>query len=206
MTDTILALLPQWGPWLIAMATMASCLLLPVPSSLLLIAAGAFVASGDLTLLTVCIAALAGFLIGDQIAFFMGRGAQGWLSRRQGRSGALADRARGMLAARGGSAVFLSRWLFSPLGPWMTLAAGASGFPHPAFTLASTAGAAIWVAIYLGLGMSFGSNISAAADLAGSALGLIAAAAVMLGLGVWLFRRIRARRGADGTLQDQGQD
>ncbi|AUH34692.1 DedA family protein [Paracoccus tegillarcae] len=203
MTETILALLPQWGPWLIALATLASCLLLPVPSSLLLIAAGAFVGSGDLTLMTVALAALAGFLIGDQAAFFLGRGAQDWLSRRQGRSGAMVGRARGMLAARGGTAVFLSRWLFSPLGPWMTLAAGAAGFPHPNFTLASTLGAMIWVAIYLGLGMVFGGNIAAAADLAGSVLGLVAATAIMLGLGLWLNRRIRERRGQQPGDRDQ---
>ncbi|WBU54688.1 DedA family protein [Paracoccus sp. SCSIO 75233] len=207
MTDTILALLPDWGPWLIALTTLAACLLLPAPASLLLIAAGAFVASGDLGLTPVAVAAFGGFFIGDQIAFFAGRGAEGWLARRQGRSARLVDRSRRFLHQRGSLAVFLSRWLFSPLGPWVTVAAGAAGYSHLAFTLASSTGAVIWICIYLGLGVAFGSNISAATDLAGSALGLIAALVVALLLGAALFRRLRERReGRDRVTQKAPQD
>ena len=194
LTQTLLAALPGWGPYLIALTTFLSCLLLPVPASLLLIAAGAFVASDDLTLVPVVTAALTGFLVGDQIAFSLGRGARSWLGRQGGRRAVLIARAQAMLAARGGLAVFLSRWLFSPLGPWMTLAAGAAGFARGPFTLASLSGAAIWATIYLGLGLGFGANLQAAADLAGTALGLLAAVAVTGALGWWL---VRAARGQD---------
>lgn len=100
-----------------------------------------------------------------------------------------------MLRDRGDIAVFLSRWLFSSLGPWMNLAAGAAGFARHRFTLASIAGEAIWVALYIGLGLVFGANLQAAADLAGSALGMIAAIGVAGGFGWWLIRG--ARRGDD---------
>lgn len=191
-SDALLALLPVWGPWLVGLTTLGSCLLLPLPATLLLIAAGAFVAAGDLSLVSVGGAALSGVLIGDQVTFHLGRSAGGWVSRRQGRAARMIARAHDMLGAHGGLAIFLSRWLFSPLGPWMTLTAGAAGFGWARFTTASMLGAAIWVAIYLGLGMAFGSNIAAAADLAGSALGLVAAGTLTLGLGLWLRRRARA--------------
>lgn len=189
MTEALMAALPDWGPWLIGLTTLAACLLLPAPASLLLIAAGAFVSSGDLSLAAVAAAALGGFLLGDQLAFLAGRSASGWLDRRAGRAADLTRRARLLLARHGTLGVFLSRWLFSPLGPWLTVAAGAAGFPRGRFTAASLSGAAIWVAIYLGLGMVFGANLQAVADLAGSVLGLAAAAAVAVILGLWLFRR-----------------
>lgn len=191
MTDSLLAILPDWGPWLVGFTVFAACLLLPAPASLLLIAAGAFVSSGDLDLSRVALAALIGSIAGDQTAFQIARAAGGWLDRRSGRAAELGARARRMLARRGTLAVFLSRWLFSPLGPWMTVVAGATGFPRARFTLASTAGAAVWVTIYLGLGIVFGTNFQAAADLAGSALGLIAASALAITIGLRLFRRRR---------------
>lgn len=196
MTDTLLALLPDWGPWLVGLSTLLSCLLLPIPVSLIMIAAGAFVASGDLSLGAVAGAALAGAVTGDQIGFWIGRRAgAAWLDRATGPRAVLAQRALAMLRDRGLLAVFLSRWLFSPLGPWMNLAAGAAAFPRPRFTVAGVAGEAVWVAIYVGLGLVFGANLQAAADLAGSALGLLAAGAVAAGLGWWLFRNARRDTG-----------
>lgn len=49
MSDTLLQLLATYGAPLLALTTFASCLALPVPSSLMMLAAGAFVASGDLS-------------------------------------------------------------------------------------------------------------------------------------------------------------
>ena len=96
--------------------------------------------------------------------------------------------------------VFLSRWMFSALGPWVNLAAGASGFAHHRFTAADVLGEAVWVAAYVGLGIAFGANLQAAADLAGSALGFMAAGAVAVALGWWLLRA--ARRPGRATKAD----
>ena len=60
MTDVVLALVPHYGPWVLAIATFLSCLALPAPASLLMIAGGAFVASGDLSLVYTAGAAFAG--------------------------------------------------------------------------------------------------------------------------------------------------
>lgn len=209
MTDWILAQLPLYGPALLGLTTFLSCLALPVPSSLMMIAAGAFVASGDLDLLPVAGAAYLGAVAGDQLGFWVGRRAAHLLPRPGTRSARLVAAALASLARHGALAVFLSRWMFSALGPWVNLAAGASGYGHQRFTLADLAGEAVWVAVYVGLGMVFGANLQAAADLAGNALGLMAAGAVALGLGLWLLRAARrpARRDGTGPEEDDlGED
>ena len=48
MTETLLALVPTYGLYIVALATALSCLALPIPSSLIMLTAGAFVASEDL--------------------------------------------------------------------------------------------------------------------------------------------------------------
>ena len=191
MTDWILAQLPLYGPWLLGLTTFLSCLALPVPSSLMMIAAGAFVASGDLALMPVALAAFGGALAGDQFGFWVGRRAAHLLPAAGTKRAALVATALASLARHGAVTVFLSRWMFSALGPWVNLAAGASGYPARRFSLADLAGEAVWVTLYIGLGMVFGANLQATADLAGNALGLMAAGAVALGLGLWLLRGLR---------------
>jgi len=156
-----------------------------------MIASGAFVASGDLALITVAGAAFGGAVTGDQAGFWLGRKASRFLPAPGSKRGALIGVAMEKLRQRGAITVFLTRWMFSALGPWVNLAAGASGFAHPRFTFADILGEATWVALYVGLGIVFGANLQAAADLASNALGFMAAGAVALGLGWWLVRVAR---------------
>ncbi len=193
LTDWALGVLPLWGPWLLGLTTFLSCLALPVPSSLMMIAGGAFVASGDLALAPVAGAALGGAIAGDQAGFWLGRRLGELLPGPETKRGRLIAQALAALEARGAISVFLSRWMFSALGPWVNLAAGASGFARGHFTVAGIAGELVWVALYIGLGAAFGANLQAAADLASNALGLMAAGAVALASGWWLWRAARAR-------------
>jgi len=108
--------------------------------------------------------------------------------------GAKFAQARAELERNGGYAVFLTRWLFSPVGPWLNLAAGAAGFSHRRFTLAVIAGEIFWVTIYTGLGYLFAANLAAATDIASSALGLMAALVLLLGF-AWRLRAALRKRG-----------
>lgn len=197
MTDWLLALIPVWGLWLLSATTLASCLALPIPASLLMLTAGGFAAAGDLVLWQAMAAALVGAMLGDQIGYAAGRHGGSRLLAVIGRDGTRAlalEKAAAQMAARGGLAVFLTRWLFSPLGPWVNLTAGSLGFSWIRFTLWGAAGEAVWCGIYTGLGHAFGGNIQAASALAGSVLGFLAAGAVALGLGLWLIAVMRAER------------
>ena len=65
MTEVILALAADYGVPLLFCVTFLSCLALPVPSSLLMLASGGFAAAGDLSLPAVAAAAFCGAVIGD---------------------------------------------------------------------------------------------------------------------------------------------
>ncbi|MDP1668321.1 DedA family protein [Phaeovulum sp.] len=193
MTETLLALLPTWGPWLLATTTFLSCLMLPIPASMLMLAGGALVATGDLALPAAAGGALAGAIAGDQVGFFAGRGAGRFLPRLRGKRARAMARARQKLRRNGNAAVFFSRWLFAPLGPSVNVAAGALGHPHRAFTLAGMAGEVVWVGLYVGIGYAFGANLEAATELASSTLGLLAAFAALVVFGWWLIGAARRR-------------
>ncbi len=194
MTDWLLGLVPQYGIYLLAAATFFSCLALPIPASILMIAAGGFVASGDLSLGASTGAAFAGAVIGDQAGYFGGRwGGSRLIERLSARAAPLA-RATAFLATRGGIAVFLSRWLAAALGPYVNLAAGAAGLSWLRFTLWGALGEIVWVAVYVGAGFTFSGNLAAASGMAFDVLGLLAAGAVAVGLGAWLFATLRSER------------
>ena len=194
MTAWLLALVPTYGLWLLAVSTFLSCMAVPLPASILLLAAGGFVAAGDLPLLGTGLASLAGALVGDQAGYRAGRWGGAPLLDRLARRMSLIERARALLARRGDLAVFLSRWLLSEAGPFVNLAAGASGLPWARFTLWSVLGEAIWVALYVGVGRVMTGSLEAASGLVLRILGLILAVLVTIGLGAWLAATLRAER------------
>ena len=196
MTDWLLELVPQYGLWALAVSTFLSCLALPFPASILMLTAGGFVAAGDLGLVSTLAAAAAGGIAGDQLGFWAGRRLGAPLLARLGRDPArdrLLARAEAFLARRGAAAIFLSRWLFSPLGPWVNLITGSSGYGWRRFTLAGVAGEAVWAGLYVGAGYAFAGNITAANELLGSVLGMVAGGAAVLALGLWLHGVMRAQ-------------
>lgn len=181
MTETALALLADFGAPFVALITLLSCLALPMPASVVMMAAGGFVASGDLDLTLTVAAALSGALIGDQIGFWLGRSGSDRVARIERRGGrrakALAHATR-LTRNRGGIAVFLTRWLLSPLGPYVNLAAGAARMGWRGFSAASLAGESVWVAVYVSLGAGAAQSLTRFWPVISDSLGLLAALAV----------------------------
>jgi membrane protein DedA with SNARE-associated domain len=196
MTDVLLGLVSTYGTVVIAVSTFLSCLALPIPASFIMLAGGAFVASGDLAAVAVVAAAFGGAVAGDQTGYRIGRIGGGRiaasLGRRPSRAAALA-RAERFVMRWGVAGVFFSRWLVSPLGPWVNLIAGATGMPLLRFSVPGAAGEAIWVAIYVGLGYAFAANIDALSAVMGNAVAATSALAVAGGLGLALLRAARRR-------------
>ena len=191
MTEALVDLVARSGTLVIFLSCFLSCLLLPIPSSLLMLTGGAFVASGDLVGWQVAGAAWLGAVLGDQTGFRLGRVGIAPLDRLAAghpRRARLIDRGRTLVDRRGGMGVFLSTWLFAPLGPWVNIIAGAAGLGWLRFSLWDAAGEAVWVGLYVGLGYGFAAQIEIVADMTGSISGLIAAGAVALFLGLYLFR------------------
>lgn len=188
MTDALLVFVTGYGLPAIAAATFLSCLALPVPSSLVMLAAGGFVSSGDLEPAGVLVSAFSGAVAGDAAGYAAGRLAFGERASRLEGLRHAAD----TLDRHGAAAVFLSRWLFSPLGPYVNFAAGAARFPPARFAVADAAGEAVWVGLYVGLGAAFTRSIPALSDILGSLTGLLAALAVAAGA-LWWIRQAQRR-------------
>ena len=155
-----------------------------------MLTAGGFVATEDLVMWQVVASALGGAVIGDQIGYRIGTiGGHRLLTRfaASPSRAALIARSIEQLTRRGALGIFLTRWLFTTVGPWANLAAGAIGLNYWTFTLCSVAGETVWVGLYVALGYSFAGNIQAASDMMGSVVGILAGISAMLVFGYWLY-------------------
>lgn len=202
MTDTIFALVTGYGALVIFASSFLSCLALPIPTSLMMLSGGAFVASGDLAAWQVVLAAWGGAILGDQTGYLIGRRGGAPLAARLARTPArraVLDRAQRLVDRRGGLGVFLSTWLFAPLGPWVNFIAGTTGLGWLRFTIWDTLGETIWVTVYVALGYGFATRIEAISDMLGNAVGLLAALAVAAAMLVWIRGSLRAQKAKRAT-------
>lgn len=191
MIADLAALLPVWGPWLVGAMAFLSCMMVPMPTSALLVAAGALTGTGHLDLTLIGLGAVLGASAGDAAAFLLARRLRPWLMR--GRRGAILARAQALIARRGAGAVFLSRWLVTPLGPATNYVAGAAGLSLARFMAASIPGEMLWAALHLGAGHLAGRGFRGDEAAALKAL----AAAAVLAAAFWAGRRLwRGRSGA----------
>ncbi|MFT6532830.1 MAG: membrane protein DedA with SNARE-associated domain [Limimaricola cinnabarinus] len=199
MTETFLALIPTYGLWLIFGCVTLSGLALPVPSSMMVMVAGGFAAAEEFALWQLVAFAYAGFAIGDQIAFWTAHRAGGPLIERMGRSPGTAKvigRAQRLVERRGLAAVFLSRTVLSPLGPYVGYISGALGMSWVGFTLTALGGGFLWSLGYAWLGFAFADRIAQIASLISSSVGVVMAGALAIGGLAWLIRNYRRAQSA----------
>lgn len=202
MSETVFELVTGYGAVVVIGAAYLSCLALPIPTSLIMLASGAFVSTGDLSLATVLGGAFLGAVLGDQTGYFIGRfGGAPAVERlaRQPARRAVLERARTLVERRGTIGVFFSTWLFAPLGPWVNFIAGTAGLPWVRFTIADIAGEAIWVLIYVGLGMTFADQIDTISGVMGNVVGLIAAIGLAGAMVIWIRSALRRHKHDAGT-------
>ncbi len=195
MTE-IIALVTTCGAGFLLACAFLSCLLVPIPTSIMMITAGAFVASEDLVLWQVYGGALAGAILGDQVGFHIGRWGGTQLIERLSKSPArkkVADRATKLVDKHGGVGVFFSTWLFAPLGPYVNFIAGSAKLGGVRFTIWATLGETIWVTIYVSFGYLFASNLTLASQYAGNTLGAIAAFALAGAMLFWIVKSLGAK-------------
>lgn len=200
MADTLLALIPTYGVWLILGALLLSCLAVPIPSSILVMAGGAFASAGDMGLWQVQLAAFCGFITGDQLAYNIARaGGSRFIERLRDRPkvAPILLRAEGLLARHGAMAVFISRTLLSPLGPYTGYLSGALRLHWGHFTIASVCGAVCWCLTYSLLGYFFADRVNQMASMLGNAIGFIVMTTFVVGLSWYLVARWRAEKDAE---------
>jgi membrane protein DedA with SNARE-associated domain len=171
VTDQLFGLLSNYGLPALFIILAISSAGVPFPITLLLIATGSFVAQGEMVLWQVLIICSAGAIIGDQIGYFLGRwGGRKLVRRATNRFGGaeMIVRAEAFTKRWGSVGIFLSRWLVTPLGPWLNLTSGITGYPWPRFLFWDVLGEVLWVVIYVSLGYIFSDRVGALAELLGS--------------------------------------
>ncbi len=180
LTEYFLTAIITFGAPALGIALLLGALGLPLPGTLLVLAAGAFVRQGVVDLTAAATLGLLGAALGDSASFTIGRFAKGWVQRRFGQSAAWKN-AQNTFERRGGIAIYLTRFLLTPLAIPTNLIAGGGGYPFWRFFVYDVAGEATWIVLYGGLGYAFGSQWEAInqfiSDFSGVLVGVVALAA-----------------------------
>ena len=165
---------------------------IPLPGETALIAAGAFAASGQLSLPLVIAVAAAAAIIGDNLGFAFARRFGPGLLRHPGpfarQRREAADKGEPFFERHGPKAVLFGRW-FLGLRTWTAWLAGASGMSWPRFLFWNALGGISWATSVGLLAYFVGQSVSTAFTYFGIA-GLVLVAIVG---GILLTRRRRRR-------------
>jgi len=197
MNDRLLAAVSQYGaPALFAIVTIAA-IGVPLPITLLLIVAGSMISQGAMNLWWAIGLAGAGSILGDQAGYAIGR----WggpsvvarFSRLFGRRASL-PAVEAKAKAWGGPGIYITRWLLSPLGPWVNLASGTAGYPWPRFLFWDILGEMTGAFVYIGLGWFFSDRVMALYAVLGDLTWAIAALLAAIVLGWQLLAHLRPAR------------
>jgi membrane protein DedA with SNARE-associated domain len=96
--------------------------------------------------------------------------------------------------AWGGPGIFLTRWLLSPLGPWINLASGTAGYPWRRFLFWDILGEITGAAVFISLGRFFSDRVMSLYAVLGDLTWAIAALLLAIILGYQLFTYLRRAR------------
>jgi membrane protein DedA with SNARE-associated domain len=196
MREQILAALAQYGsPALFGVVTIAADGI-PLPITLLLIVTGSLASQGVMRFWWAVGLATAGAVLGDQAGYAIGRwGGSGLVDRFSRMLGGRERLEKTQSQARewGGPGIFFSRWLVTPLGPWVNLASGIAEYSWIRFLIWDVAGEFLCALIYILLGRVFSDRVVSLNELMGD---LSWALVALLAAGVigWLLYKSVARK------------
>jgi membrane-associated protein len=193
LTDTLLTALLAYGAPALGLALLIVALGIPLPATLLLLASGAFARQGMLDAHLAFGLGLLGSVLGDSGSYCLGRcGGALVLKRVEGR--AIWRRARASFERRGALAIFLTRFMLTPLALPTNLIAGSSRYAYGRFLALDVLGELVWIALYGGLGYAFADQWETVSDLAGNLTGALIGLLALVAGGALAYRA-RRRRG-----------
>lgn len=191
LNTLVLSWVTTYGAPMVALILLVGAMGVPVPGTLLVIASGAFVRQNFLDIYSTPTLALAGAVTGDIIVYGVGRFARIWIQKRFGQSAGW-KKAQDFFERKGGIAIYLTRWLLTPLAVPVNLIAGSSGYPFWKFLAFDVAGELTWILLYGGLGYAFGSQWELISDFISNFSGLIVGLFI-LAVGVYLAFHFRKK-------------
>jgi membrane protein DedA with SNARE-associated domain len=197
-------LITDYGYLIVAVFIFFEGMAIPFPTDTTLVTAAAFAAHGRLSMALLFLVSTVASTAGTTVAFLAGRRGGDFFDKHSKRvSPAVLDRTRGFFDRHGTTAVLIGRFvpvarmLISPL-------AGLSSMSLVRFTMFNAVGAAMWSAVFLGVGYFFGQHPPAFGHglvrgtlVVAVGLGVIVTAAVA---GEWLVEESDAAWRAEGTF------
>lgn len=165
-----------------------------LPGETIALLAGAAAKLGHVSLAGVLVVVVVAAIVGDTVGYEMGRhlGPRalelGVLRKRRRRL----DDAQDLLARRGGSAVFLGRWV-AFFRAVMPVLAGVARMPYPRFLAFNATGGLAWGVTVVLLGYAAGASYARVEQSLGRDAALVVLAIVVVAVVVW---RVRSHRRA----------
>lgn len=185
-----------YGPLFLFAIMFIAAVGVPIPTSIVLIGTGIALHDGLLDWRGLLAAALLGVLLGDGIDYFLGRFARERSEARLGQTPAW-RKGQDLFQRRGGTAIFLTRFLLTGLSSVVSVLAGAGMYPFARFMVIDIIGKMIYLLELTALGYLVGGSLEALAHWFGSASRLVFLAFAVSALIIWLVRR----RGAQPVLE-----
>lgn len=183
MADLISRLVADYGYLALAFSLALGSAGLPLPGESALLVAGAFAATGQLSIWGVLAVATAAVIVGDAAGYWVGRKGGRHFIERHGRllrldEGRIA-KIEGFFDRHGPKTVFFGRFV-SGLQTYAAVFAGIGRMPYGVFTAYNVAGGIVWAALYGTLGYIFGRNLDLVERAVGYAGGALLAAVVLV--------------------------
>jgi membrane-associated protein len=193
LTDQLLTGLLNYGNPLLGGFLFLAALGVPLPATMLLMAAGAFTRQGVLGIEGAATAAVLGAIAGDGCSYLIGRyGAKLLPGRWRTETGL--SRVSNLFIRWGGWSVFLTRFLLTPIALPVNLLAGSTRYPWHRFMGAVMLGEVTWVLLFGGLGHYFAAQWESIGQITGDVVGmLVGVVLVVLGVGAFLLRSGKRR-------------
>jgi membrane-associated protein len=177
MQERFLSALLVYGYPILGTILLLGAIGLPLPTGLSAAVAGSLSALGRMDWLTAGATVVLASILGDMVAYGIGRGGSERMLRRWGPwLGYLPGhqtRAEALFERWGGVTILVTRTLISHLSTVMSLLAGLHRYRLPAFLAFDLLGRVIWTAAYMGLGYVLAGSLEAATDFLKNITGLL---------------------------------
>jgi membrane protein DedA with SNARE-associated domain len=175
-----------------------------IPGETAAVLGGVIASRGNASLPGMLVVVVGAAIVGDTVGYQLGRqlGARLLDIKLLDKRRAKLDDAQAFLRRRGGSAVFLGRFVafFRAVMPAL---AGTSRMAYPRFLAFNAAGGLVWGVGFVLLGYIAGNSYQRVEKLIGRGLALVVVVVVVLALVVW---RVRRRRGAQAATRSADSD
>ena len=194
-SNLLLSSLVVYGLPLIFAIILVASAGVPLPATLVVLTAGAFVQQELFSLSWVVIACLLASVLGDHLGYGIGRwGGRPLIGRLAHLLGGEAGIQKAVASTQrwGWWAIFFSRWLLTPLGAPCNWTCGMTDYPLYRFFLADVLGEIIYVATLVYVGFVFGDQLEYVSELITS-LGPWLVGVLLIAIAAWWLLKSRPK-------------